>query len=123
MEPVRVMVVDDAADVRFLIRLVLGDASGVEVVAEAEGAEQALAALEAANPDVALVDARMPGMDGYELTGALLERRPQLRVVMLTSLVDGVVERQAREAGARACLSKAELDGLGGRLVALARES
>ena len=43
MEPVRVMVVDDAADVRFLIGLVLGRQPDVEIVAEAQGADEALA--------------------------------------------------------------------------------
>jgi two-component system, NarL family, response regulator DevR len=119
MEAVRVMVVDDAADVRYLIGLVLEGAEGIEVVAEAEGAEQALAALEAARPDVILVDARMPAIDGFELTGMLLERRPDLRVAMLTSVVDAVVERQAREAGAHACFSKADIDGLGVQILGL----
>ena len=113
------MVVDDAADVRYLIGLVLEGADGVEVVAEAEGAERALALLEEARPDVALVDARMPAVDGFELTGMLLERRPDLRVAMLTSVVDAVVEQQARDAGAHACFSKADIDGLPDRLTAL----
>lgn len=112
MEPIRVMVVDDAADARFLVGLVLSDAEGIEVVAEADGAEQALAALDGAAPDVALVDARMPLVDGYELTGRLLTRRPALRVALLTSVVDRVVETDARTAGAHACWSKADLDSL-----------
>jgi CheY-like chemotaxis protein len=122
MEPVRVIVVDDAADARFLIGLVLGDSEGVEVVAEAEGADAALAALDGgAAPDVALVDARMPAIDGYELTAMLLERMPDLRVAMLTSVVDAVVEEKALEAGAHACFSKAEMDGLAERVITLAR--
>ncbi len=112
MDSVRVMVVDDAADARFLIGLVLAEAEGIEVTAEAEGAEDALAALDAAAPDVALVDARMPVTDGYELTALLLARRPDLRVAVLTSVVDAVVEQQARAAGAHACWSKADLDSL-----------
>ncbi len=112
MESVRVMVVDDAADARFLIGLVLGEAAGIEVVAEANGAEQALARLDAARPDVALVDARMPVMDGFELTGELRTLRPDLRVALLTSVVDEVVARQATQAGAHACWSKADLDAL-----------
>lgn len=106
------MVVDDAADARFLITLILGDAEGIEVVAEAEGAESALAQLEGCDPDVVLVDARMPAVDGYQLTGMLLERRPEVRVALLTSVVDSVVAQQATEAGAAACWSKAELDVL-----------
>jgi DNA-binding NarL/FixJ family response regulator len=112
MEAIRVMVVDDAADARFLITLMLGDADGIEVVAEADGAEAALDALDGAAPDVALVDARMPAVDGYQLTGMLLERRPEIRVALLTSVVDSVIEEQARQAGAAACWSKADLEAL-----------
>jgi DNA-binding NarL/FixJ family response regulator len=112
MEPIRVMVVDDASDARFLISLMLGEADGIEVVSEADGADMALAALDEAAPDVALVDARMPAVDGYQLTRMLLECRPDLRVALLTSVVDGVIVAQAREAGAAACWSKADLEGL-----------
>jgi CheY-like chemotaxis protein len=121
MEPVRVIVVDDAADTRFLIGLVLGDAEGVEVVAEADSADAALAAMEAgARPHVALVDARMPAVDGYELTGMLRQRFPDVRVAVLTSMVDEVVEQQARDAGAHACLLKADMADLGELVLALA---
>lgn len=112
MDSVRVMVVDDAADARFLIGLMLADAEGIQVVAEADGGAAALEQLDGAAPGVALVDARMPLMDGFELTGELIARRPDLRVAILTSVVDGVVEQQAADAGAHACWSKADLDGL-----------
>jgi CheY-like chemotaxis protein len=51
-------------------------------------------------------------MDGFELTPRLLERRPGLRVALLTTLVDDVVRERALAAGASACLSKDEFDGL-----------
>lgn len=108
----RVMVVDDAADARFLISLILGEHDDLEVVAEADGAPAALEALSAAKPDVALVDARMPVVDGFELARALLERDPGLRVAMLTSMVDSVVEARAQEVGAAACFSKGDLPDL-----------
>ena len=117
------MVVDDAADARFLIGIVLGEAADLEVVAEADGAGAAMALLDEAQPDVALLDARMPAVDGYELAGMLLERRPQLRIALLTSMVDEVVEEQALAAGAHACFSKAEMDDLAERVLTLARDA
>jgi DNA-binding NarL/FixJ family response regulator len=114
------MVVDDAADARFLITLVLGDAADIEVVAEAEGAEEALALLDDSAVHVALVDARMPAIDGYELTRRILQRRPEVRVALLTSVVDSVIEADAREAGAVAAWSKGELDRLPDQIRALA---
>jgi DNA-binding NarL/FixJ family response regulator len=119
MVPIRVMVVDDAADARFLIMLVLGDAEGIEVVAEADGAERALALLDDCVVDVALVDARMPAVDGYELTRLILERRSEVRVALLTSVVDSVIEAAALEAGAVAAWSKGELDHLAEQIRAL----
>src|SRR3712207_2963832 len=119
MEPIRVMVVDDAADARFLITLVLGDADDIEVVGEADGAEQALALLPGLDPDVVLVDARMPAIDGYELTRRMLAQRPGMRIALLTSMVDSVIEAEAMAAGAAACWSKAELDRLPDALRAL----
>lgn len=120
MDPIRVMVVDDAADARFLITLILREDSGVEVVAEADGARSALDQLEGAAPQVALLDARMPLVDGYELTGQLLALRADLRVAILTSVVDEVIEGRARDAGAHACWSKADLEQLSGMIRELA---
>ena len=124
MDPVRVMVVDDAADARFLIGLVLRDAEGVEVVAEAADADAALALLdEGIRPEVALLDARMPVVDGFELCRLLRARHPGLRIALLTAVVDEVIAEEARAAGAHACLSKGDLEELAARVRALARAS
>src|SRR3954453_22118176 len=110
-EPVRVMVVDDQADARFLIRVLLSEHADLEVVAEADGAPAALAGLEAA-PDVALLDARMPLVTGFELAPQLLERAPGLRIALLTSIVDDRVRAQAATAGIERCVAKGEWSGL-----------
>lgn len=112
MAPIRVMVVDDAADARLLVRLMLSEHDDVTVVAEADGATAALEQLEAAAPDVALLDARMPVTDGFELTAALLARRADLRVAILTSMVDEVVQERAAAAGAVRAVSKGEFPRL-----------
>src|SRR3954466_11416991 len=103
-DPVRVMVVDDPADMRFLVAILLREHADIEVVAEADGAQTALARLADAAPDVALLDARMPVTDGFELTRRLLAEAPGLRVAMLTGLVDERVEQAAEAAGALACV-------------------
>src|SRR5688500_17458079 len=59
--PVRVLVVDDHADVRFLVRVILEDAAPAVVFAgEASGAAEAVAALDDLEPDVVVLDARLP---------------------------------------------------------------
>src|SRR3954451_14345074 len=110
--PVRVMVVDDQPDARFLVRVLLSEHDDLELVAEAADAAEALEAAVSAEPDVALLDARMPRIDGFELAPRLLAAAPGLRIGLLTSLLDDVVEARAREAGIAGCLAKGDLDGL-----------
>jgi DNA-binding NarL/FixJ family response regulator len=110
--PVRVMVIDDHAGVRHLLGLILAEHPDIEVVAEADGATAALARIGAAAPDVALLDARMPVVDGFELAPLLLRRAPQLRIAVLTSQVDAAIEERALAAGAHVCLDKARLERL-----------
>src|SRR6266536_6153610 len=111
-DPIRVMVVDDQSDLRFLVGVILGDHADIAIVAEADGAASALEQLEQTAPEVAIVDARMPIVDGYELTQRLLQLRPQMRIALLTSIVDEVIEDEARAAGAAACVSKGDFDAL-----------
>jgi DNA-binding NarL/FixJ family response regulator len=118
MAPVRTLIVDDHADVRFLIRAVVADAGlDVEVVGEADGAEAALAQLDALAPDVVVLDARMPRVDGFEAAPMLLARRPELPIVLCSSWVDGDVRRRAAEAGACDVLSKDSFDELPGAVL------
>ena len=108
---VRVMVVDDQADARFLVRVLLEEHDDLEVVAEADGAPAALRGLEFA-PDVALVDARMPLVDGFELAPQLRERAPHLQVALLTTIVDDRVRELAAAAGITRCVAKGDYDAL-----------
>jgi DNA-binding NarL/FixJ family response regulator len=115
MTPVRTLIVDDHAGARFLIRAIVADAAvDVEVVGEADGAETALAQLEALAPDVVVLDTRMPRVDGFEAAPLLLERRPDLAVVMCSALVDDDVRARALAAGAVDVVSKDRIDELPG---------
>jgi CheY-like chemotaxis protein len=117
---VRTMIVDDHADVRFLIRMIVEEAGPpLEIVGEADGAEAALERLDEVAPDVVVLDARMPRIDGFEAAPLLLARRPGLPIVMCSALVDDEVRRRAREAGIRAVLSKDEFDRIPGVLLEL----
>lgn len=68
---IKVLIVDDHALVRMGIRRLLEDMSDVEVVADAESGEQALALVKKHSPDVVLLDMKMPGIDGWEVTRRL----------------------------------------------------
>ena len=108
-EPIRVMVVDDQEDMRFILGVIFGDHADLSLVAKAAGGREALASFEAAAPDVVIVDARMPIMDGYQVAAEMLARRPGLPIAILTAAVDEHVEAKGRTAGARLVVSKADM--------------
>jgi CheY-like chemotaxis protein len=93
----RVLIVDDAPDIRALIRAMLSDRADVEVF-EASGGEEALAVASADPPDIAVVDQNMPGMDGVTTTRELKALLADVEVVAFTA-VPGA-ERQFEQAGA-----------------------
>ena len=111
-EPIRVMLVDDQEDIRFIVGVIFGDHADISLVAGVASAREALERFEEVAPDVAIVDIRMPIVDGFQLTGMLLERRPELPVALLTSLVDDHIRAQARAAGARTVADKADFYAL-----------
>ena len=119
--PVRVLVVDDHADVRFLVRAILEDAGpDVAFAGEAGSADDAVAALEALEPDVVVLDARMPAVDGFEAAAMLLERRPGLPILLCSAIVDDEIRERAEAAGIAACLSKDHFEAIPRMAVELA---
>ena len=107
------MVVDDQADVRFLVRMLLEDAGGeFIVVAEADGLDSLLERIDEADPDIVLMDARMPRVDGFEAAPLVRERRPSQQIVLLTGLDDDAVRERAAAAGITEVVSKDDFDAL-----------
>jgi NarL family two-component system response regulator LiaR len=80
-----VLIADDHAIVRKGLRALLATEPGIEVVAEAEDGNEALALVGRAQPDVVLMDLVMPGTDGLEATRSILAARPKTRILVLTS--------------------------------------
>lgn len=100
----RVMVVEDEPVVAVGIRSMVED-SGYEVVAMARSGEEALSLLGEANPDVAVVDLNLPGMNGIETTRDLVQQA-DIGVVILTAYSDPEFMEGSTEAGAFAYLLK-----------------
>jgi DNA-binding NarL/FixJ family response regulator len=82
---VRVVIADDQGMVRAGFRSLLDDEPGIEVVAEASDGQQAVASIERYQPDVALMDIRMPVMDGIEATRRITAAGSRTRVLLLTT--------------------------------------
>lgn len=104
--PIGVVIVEDHTLVREGTRRILDGESDIEVLAEAERIEEALAACRRLEPDVALVDLRLPDGSGIRLVSALAEASPQTRAVILSAFDDEEYVIAALEAGAAGYLLK-----------------
>lgn len=99
-EQVKVILVDDHEVVRLGLRTLLEDLPWVAVVAEAGTAVDALRATQKHQPDVVVMDIRMPGESGIEACRQITEQFPEVRVIMLTSYTDDDLVFKALQAGA-----------------------
>jgi DNA-binding NarL/FixJ family response regulator len=102
----RLIVVDDHAVMRAGVIALLSGERTIEIVGEAGDGRTALALVQRHDPDVALVDLRMPGLDGVSTTAEIVARHPRTRVLILTTYdTDDDIERGV-EAGAIGYLLK-----------------
>ena len=106
MVTIKVLVADDHAVVRSGLGQLLATTPDLELAGEAADGLEAVAAAEAMEPDVILMDISMPGLDGVEATRQIVGRQPETRVVMLTSFADNRRILDALEAGASGYLLK-----------------
>ena len=105
-ETIRILLVDDQRLIREGLRVLLELEPGLEVVGEAGDGKEALEAYAALQPDVVLMDVRMPGIDGVEATRRLRERWPEARIIILTTFDDDAYVFEGLRAGALGYLLK-----------------
>ncbi len=103
---VRVLLADDQRLVRESLATMISLLDGIELVASASDGEEALALCDEHQPQVVLMDLRMPHLDGIEATRFLRERHPDVRVIALTTYADDESVLGALRAGARGYLTK-----------------
>ena len=102
---IRVLLADDHAVVRYGLRALL-ELGGMQVVGEAADGREALRIAEAHQPDVAILDVTMPGLNGIDAAAVLRDRSPHTRIVILSMHADAEHVHRAFAAGASGYLLK-----------------
>ena len=106
MKSIRVLLADDHTLVRAGFRALLRSLGDVEIVAEAGDGDDALRLIEVHQPDVVLLDIAMPGLNGLEVAACVVQRFPNVRVMMLSMYANEEYVLQALRAGAAGYLLK-----------------
>jgi len=108
-ECVRVLIVDDQPRARQGLKALLATWPQVKEVQEAANGQEALVLVEESQPDLVLMDIRMPKMDGLEATRRIKAKWPQIKIVVLSMYTEYAADALA--AGADAFVCKGELPG------------
>ncbi len=103
----RIMIVDDNAEVRAFVRSLLSDLA--EEIEDYADGESALANFDKFRPDWTLVDVRMPRMDGFAVTSWIKHHYPEARVIVISQNTNHQVRAMALESGAAAFVPKENL--------------
>jgi DNA-binding NarL/FixJ family response regulator len=103
---ISVGIVDDNELVRDTLRFILGCSSNIKVVAEAENGSEAIAMVEAFQPDVVLMDISMPVFNGLQATRSITSNFPDTKVIVLGMPTDQTLSDKALQAGACLFLTK-----------------
>jgi DNA-binding NarL/FixJ family response regulator len=120
--PIKVLIADDHVFYREGVRAFLGTSPDVEVAGEAGNGDEAIRMSAELQPDVILMDLKMPGMNGIEATRQIYETNPRSRVLVLTMFDDDDSVFAAMRAGARGYLLKdADKDEVVRAIVAVER--
>jgi DNA-binding NarL/FixJ family response regulator len=122
MERIRLLIADDHAFYRQGVRAMLVDVPELEVIGEAATGEEVVTQAAALQPEVILMDLKMPGMNGIEATRRILATSPHIQILVITMFEDDDSVFAAMRAGARGYVLKdAEQDELVRAVTAISR--
>ncbi|WP_338009912.1 response regulator, partial [Nitrolancea hollandica] len=105
-DPARIIIADDHALVRDGLRLMLDGVPDILIVGEAASGQETVDLAHRLQPDLILLDLRMPGLDGIGVTRIIKQSRPAVQVLFLTMFENPDTRSAAREAGASGYLCK-----------------
>jgi two-component system nitrate/nitrite response regulator NarL len=106
MTPIRTILVEDETLLRTLLRKGLEADGGFEIIGEAENGVDGLRLCKALNPELVLLDIRLPEMDGVEVAEKLRSEHNEIKIVILSSRQDPVTLRRALEQGVEGVVDK-----------------
>ena len=106
MDPIRLLIADDHTFYREGVRTMLLGQPDMEVIGEASGGDETIVKAESLQPDVILMDIKMPGTNGIEATRRILHASPHIQVLVVTMFEDDDSVFAAMRAGARGYLLK-----------------
>lgn len=115
----RVVIADDVADLRMLLRLALERTERFSVVGEAADGAEAVEQARAHRPDLVVLDLSMPRLDGLEALPLILDASPETIVVVLSGFDEARMGQAAVDAGATLYLEKGDILRVAARLDAL----
>jgi CheY-like chemotaxis protein len=104
---VKVLVVDDTDHVRHMLVEML-ELDGFDVVGQAASGKEAVSMSPSVDPDVIVMDYKMPETDGLATAKAIRTDRPDQAIILYTAYLDPGLEQQARDAGVALCIGKVE---------------
>jgi len=103
---IKILVVDDHPLIRLGIRRLLDDVPDIEVSAEAENGDAALMLIKLHQPDIVLLDMKMPGIDGWEVARRLKKTNPKVNIIILSGIAIELFPVHILQLGAMGYLSK-----------------
>lgn len=103
----KVLVVDDTDHVRNMLVDML-ELDGFDVVGQASSGKEAIQVAPDSDPDVIVMDYKMPGVDGLTAAKSIRKERPSQAIILYTAYLDSELEAQAKEAGVAMCIGKVE---------------
>lgn len=106
MEPIRILIADDHPMFRNGLRALLESVQDMQVIGEVASGDEAFTQARALQPDVILMDIKMPGMNGIEATRRILHTSPHIHILVVTMFEDDDSVFAAIRAGARGYLLK-----------------
>lgn len=103
----KILVVDDTEHVRSMLVDML-ELDGFAVVGNADSGERAVELAPTSDPDVVVMDYRMPDMDGLTAAQLILQKRPAQAIILYSAYLDSEIEEEAKRAGVAICIGKVE---------------